>query len=514
MISMIGGALTGVIGYFGPQQDPSVRGTLVEGTMPEERHIDLDVVPRLGKFCWDIVLSPENFPRTVQDGYRLVEKAIDTLRNGINELIAMPPSKRTFDNLVMAYHDLVTDFDAVGHLIRSDYLILNQAREKDALAAQCVQAKKALFSHVHLINVFIEYTKGINRRPILAPVQKTLLKDIILSINEADLSKKVAESVRHCKQIVDAWGSEPYLYLQGSCDTKVLPEGTKALSLFTVNLCLMPKTNSMIYGGVLPWSIRIDAIAEKLKALDADVVCLQEVYDVRVLSELCTRLSSVYAHFYGNVPLKLSGFTHESLIPSSGLALISKFEIHNLTFTPFTATMHEEISSRFGGNYGILRGNIMNEGEALAHLAIVHESPLSAGLRLQQTKEIIALFTEKAQQNADIPCILCGNLNVAQSDPNDESNWFLKMHFIDHYNPDDGPTRDDFGDYWHRKWHGENVEKRLNPKPPATVDRVLSWAAWTHGHSHKMMVKRISMHRETPVLALTDHHGLFASLTY
>jgi len=502
--------------------DELSRETQEQESLPEQKQVDLHVVPSLTSFDWNIVLGPENFPRTIQDGRKLVEKASNDLRNGIKALTDIPLQDRTFENTVMAYHDLMTDFDAVERLIRSERLISDQAEGKTELLAECIQEKEDTFSDVKLINAFISYAAKLHEtKSAISPAKWTSLKGIIYSIDSAHLPQESVTALESLKTAIKHRGGASHAYLPGACEEKVLPQGKKELSLLTVNLCLMPKANSMIYGGVLPWTARIDAIAEKLKALDADVVCLQEVYDVRALSELQKRLSPIYAHFYGNVPLTLCGFSHASLFASSGLAVISKCKI-DLNFEPFTSITHEDKPSGFDRlkvfgfdrNYGIFHGYIRNGNQLLAHLAVTHENPFYADIRQQQTKQIVELFEQEAKSTPHTPRILCGDLNIEQKDLNEGGERLITDHFVDHYDKAGGPTWDDFGNHWCHKWHGENAGQFLNKNPLSwTVDRVLPWMPWAHEHAYKMEVKRISMHGDNPELALTDHHGLLARIT-
>src|SRR5262249_30297045 len=142
-------------------------------------------------------------------------------------------------------------------------------------------------------------------------------------------------------------GESACVYRQGNCLPKVLTGGKREISFLTSNLCIMPEANSMIYGGLLPWRVRVDAIADKFKMLDPDILFLQEVYDVNAVIALRDRLESHYSHFLGNVTPRICGLSHESLYPSSGLAVISKFPLDNVRFEPYRDVTHEDKPSGF-----------------------------------------------------------------------------------------------------------------------------------------------------------------------
>ena len=280
----------------------------------------------------------------------------------------------------------------------------------------------------------------------------------------------------------------------------------------------------MIYGGLLPWRVRIDAIADKFKMLDPDILFLQEVYDVHALDALRDRLRHNYAHFYGNVTPKLCGFSHESLYPSSGLAVISKFRLVNVRFEPYRYVTHEDKPSGFDRlkvfgfdrNYGIFHCDVMNIQEKLAHIATTHENPFYADIREKQTQQIVESFQKETASNPKIPLILCGDLNIERGDMNEGGERLIKEHFIDLCKKE-GPTWYEFGNHWAHKWHGTNAEKFLNPRPtPWMVDRSLLWQPCAVNHpSFSMEVDRVNMHDNVnPETALTDHHAVLTRFSY
>jgi hypothetical protein len=464
------------------------------------------VPPTLASFNWDTVLSPQNFPRSLEDGKSLVSRATEDLKKRVQQIVDISDADRTFENTVMAYHDAMTAFDAAERLIRSERLIHDETPGKTELVGQCIQVKEHTFSDIRLQRVFLSFVE----RMRLFPVEWGSLKGIIQSIAEKHLP-----SEHLCDQ------GAPFAYLQGNSGSKVLQGTKKELSFLSANLCMMPEANSMIYGGVLPWPARVDAIAEELKRLDPDLLFLQEVYDVCALFELQKRLPS-YAHFYGNAPLRLCGFSHASLYSTSGLAIISKFELENVRFERYSAFADEKTPGferhgffGFDRNYGIFHCDVKNGKETLAHLATTHENPFYADLREKQTRQIVESFAREAQQHPEVPSIICGDLNIERGDMGEGGERLIKEHFADHY-AGGGPTWDDFGNFWFYKWH-QHPERYVNPKAILswTVDRSLLWSPWASSHPYTMTVERVCLHHlENPPLALTDHHGIMTRFTF
>jgi len=80
-----------------------------------------------------------------------------------------------------------------------------------------------------------------------------------------------------------------------------------------------------LWGGVLPWELRIDGIVEQIKTQDPDVVCLQEVFDETAATALYEKLRDQYRHFYINIGPRNFGLHESSLGISSGLFVASKY---------------------------------------------------------------------------------------------------------------------------------------------------------------------------------------------
>ena len=463
----------------------------------------------------------KSFPRNIEEGQKLLKQATNAEEKGIQKLLEIPEGEQTFDNIVMAYHDMMTSFDALERLIRSERLIADDAEGKQALLDQCIALKDEIFSHGALLSTFISFTNKMLTENVLSSVEWECLKGIIDSIQEKYVSSESLELLKQVKEGITQQKGTSFVYLQGAIDSKVVPESKKAFSFLTLNLCIMPEANSMIYGGILPWPVRMDAIAEEVTRLNPDILFLQEVYDVRAITELHKRLASSYAHFYGNVTPRLCGFSHNSLFASSGLAIISKFKLENVSFEPYSSITAEDRPSGFDRlrvfgfdrNYGIFHCDVMNGRETLAHMATTHENPFYVDIRENQTKQIVKSFAQRTDEHIKHPFILCGDLNIQQGDLSEGGERLIKENFVDKYTAGD-PTWFEFGHYWH-KWL-RDVKKFIEAKDtPWTVDRSLLWSSWANKNPYSMKVERVLMNDlQKPEEAVTDHHGIMTHFTY
>lgn len=101
------------------------------------------------------------------------------------------------------------------------------------------------------------------------------------------------------------------------------------LKILTWNICSFAGRLSLSFGGMNPWQTRVDALVEKMRAENPDVIILQEVFDVALAEVLIKKLKDVYPHFYthlGPNPLCLT----------SGQMVITRCIPHSFSFTSFT----------------------------------------------------------------------------------------------------------------------------------------------------------------------------------
>jgi endonuclease/exonuclease/phosphatase family metal-dependent hydrolase len=115
----------------------------------------------------------------------------------------------------------------------------------------------------------------------------------------------------------------------------VIDEKNTSFSILNFNVCFLPGKLSLLYGGMLPWKSRIQKIAAKINQIDADVVCLQEVFEGKSAQMLYEMMKDKYTHFYINIGPRTFGFTEGSAGLSSGLFIASKIKMENPEYIPF-----------------------------------------------------------------------------------------------------------------------------------------------------------------------------------
>ncbi len=476
-------------------------------------------------------MSPEVFPDTLEKASGCIERAYSDLKHDIDALLDISEDKRTFNNTIMAYHRTMLAFDTAERMIRSERLLPDETPGKMELLQKCVEIKNQVFSDPRLLRLFISYAeKMLSSSENLSSLQWEYLKGQIKSIQPQHLSIELGKTWQNVTEKLAVKDGASYEYLQGNIASKVLSGQKRDISLLTLNLCFMPLTTSMWHGGFVPWPDRMDRIAMKLKEINADILCLQEVYDEHALNAFKNQLGDSYAHFYGNITPRLFGLDHQSLRFPSGLAVISKFALENVRFEPYSTTTLDKPSGcdrlnlfRFDQGYGLFHFDVMNDKEKLVHVGATHLNPFFAEVRESQMNDILAVYQKMDKENGGVPLILCGDLNVEKNDASEGGDRLIKQAFED---PDHSglPSNVDFNDYWLRyKRDLEEFKKRNHVF--WTIDRVMPWKspsitlpsikiehipmnALEKPHQEKKALSREQFENQL----LSDHDGILANI--
>lgn len=300
----------------------------------------------------------------------------------------------------------------------------------------------------------------------------------------------------------------PFTYLRGEADNKILQE--KSFSVLNLNTCLMPGDLARIFGGMRPWEKRIDPLAEKLRLIDADVICLQEVFVEEAAHTLYTKLKDHYAHFYISIGERILGFSLNSLGLTSGLFIASKFPIESPSFQSFP-----ELD--FRPAYGFFDFAIYSEGKIFAHIYNAHLHPLDfQDIRTTQLAQILERMQSDCQKMGQtaVPHLLCGDLNIPWGSDEPSEN-LIQDHFYDAYNQ--GRTEITADDMTCTDYFSSCYQSTKDQISSRQDGQILDYALLLKQHPPidlHMETKRISMYTlQDPEHALTDHHGLLSVLS-
>lgn len=120
------------------------------------------------------------------------------------------------------------------------------------------------------------------------------------------------------------------------------------LKVLTANIICFSKSLGYVFGGISPWKGRIDRLVEIIHQADAQIVCLQEVWDPEAMRALIERLKNTYTFFVYNAGDPAGTLQVDKMGFNSGLFIASKLPFDSLEFNPFPHSIPE------GSNRGAL----------------------------------------------------------------------------------------------------------------------------------------------------------------
>lgn len=327
------------------------------------------------------------------------------------------------------------------------------------------------------------------------------------SFESDDIKNKI--SSLHDK--LHAVPKDPFTFCLGNAATK--ESNSETFTVLNWNVCFLPGFLSLTYGGMLPWEHRIDKVVDFLKKSEADILCLQEVFDEEAALKLYSYLKDDYSYFYINIAPENFGLD-PNICLGSGLFVASKYEICSPNWTKYNDSWLENIRR------GFFDFQVINAKNS-AHIVTTHLDPsLSLGsaenFRALQLKQVLEHLEKKKIRNNSGPVIVCGDLNVywGCSEP---SEGIIKKCFFDPYNGVSIPlsTYCDFTGYWCPEYILNQNRKEFLPKP-CILDYALvlkslpSGAYFTHHYVAETKILQANYH-EYPEGALSDHHALLTT---
>ncbi len=289
-----------------------------------------------------------------------------------------------------------------------------------------------------------------------------------------------------------------YFNYQEGLSLKKYPKET-SFSILSFNVCFTPDHMPIFFGGMLPWKDRIDRIAKFIDKQDADVICLQEMFDPEAHDALYDKLKTKYTYFYTHIgPWHFNG-SLSSLGFKSGLFVASKRPIKNPVFTPF-----ENDNPHI--NRGVFSFDIAREnGATLGSVFTTHLEPFDAGkkLREQELSQTVALMNDKNLNN--LPVILCGDLNL----PPSEAKKWINTYFED--NIDINNLKVEQNNLTSFDFTNQRLGIKNTDQKPEYLDYMLLLKS---REKHNMKTSRIkTFDIEHLNEALSDHYALFSEIT-
>lgn len=208
------------------------------------------------------------------------------------------------------------------------------------------------------------------------------------------------------QQALDSLPQASFTQMRGDAE----PISGKDLSewkVFTANIICFPGELTYIHGGIIPWKARIEPLCKTILEMEADVVCLQEVWDPEAMRALIDQLKGTYAYFVYN-----AGDSAGTLDPSkagynSGLFFASKIPMDEVTFYKFPRTIPQNF------NRGALMAtfSIANKKMALANTHLQYGSTSDEEKKMVRFEQLAAC--KDLLQDAKVDgAVLLGDLNI------------------------------------------------------------------------------------------------------
>ena len=146
---------------------------------------------------------------------------------------------------------------------------------------------------------------------------------------------------------MSAYKKDPFAFFQGAAKP-LDPAVLKEVRVLTANIICFPDRLTYLYGGISPWKTRIDQLVKIIGGSDAEIVCLQEVWDPEAMRALIEGLKGDYAYFIYNAGDPAGTMDVNKAGYSSGLFIASKLALSEVAFKLFKRSIPE------GSNRGML----------------------------------------------------------------------------------------------------------------------------------------------------------------
>lgn len=240
---------------------------------------------------------------------------------------------------------------------------------------------------------------------------------------------------------------------------------------------------------------RTKRMGPAILALEADVVCLQEVWYEDAATALSIMLSPRLPH---------------SIIGGGGLMTLSRWPIVHMEFVPFDEHPGNSMVERLAKK-GWLRTVLMTP---LGPVEVVNTHLVWEGHRTEIPREErvhqaqVQALVRALTQHKDHPTILCGDLNhraIANDKPTEDFAQWLASGFVD-----SAPTGPDSHGHWATRARTRVGYPRDPGIPPRGGDP--DYILIRSGAGVDIAATSFRQSLDTPETALSDHNLLLATL--
>ncbi len=311
--------------------------------------------------------------------------------------------KQDFDAACQVWSDLLFSYFSFQLEIWRSLAFSTHADVQKALPVKVAHLKEKLqtaLSDPSILKTWIHISRFKEK---LTPQQR-LFTASILRENKQHLSNEAQELL----DLLETLPMEAFARFQG--DAQPLdPHELKSLKVLTANIICFPGDLPYTYGGIRPWEERIDELAQNLKSANAEILCLQEVWDPLAMRALIDHLKNEYAYFLYDAGDPAGACQMENLGYNSGLFIASKIPIETAEFRKF----HRSIPK--GSNRGslLITCQVANETLALINTHQQHGNTHEMReIRKEHLEQCSSALQNAISRTQNAWGMLVGDLNI------------------------------------------------------------------------------------------------------
>lgn len=407
------------------------------------------------------------------------------------------------------------------NVLMSQFLVIKTKVERTAFLTENPVRQLEIFQWESKLNELLDTNFKTNKKLVrafikcgqnaqfLSPQQRYLCKKLLgeyltLSIKiPAFFQSNIQSALDHLAQF-DEQNFSIY-----SNEKAYIPPSNK-LRIFNANLLCFPDDLPYFFGGIRPWKLRIDALANKLIDTKADILALQEIWDPEIMPILIDKLKNHYPFIIYDVGNLYFTLAPQLIAFNSGLFIASKVPLDSISFTPFT---NHDI--RKGINRGALAATftIGDQKISIVNTHLQHEAAGGeAELRSPQLNQASEILQKYNTDNSSWGFI-CGDFNIKAF-----SEEFNQMGMADNFNipylfektkvtSENATETDYFNDLVYTP-----IEERKNVN---REEYILDYCISPKNAPFSFETQRVVLYQlSRPDQALSDHNGLLSTWTW
>lgn len=247
--------------------------------------------------------------------------------------------KGDYSNAYQIWSDLLFGYFSLGlELGKTKQLSVNDqvkasSTEESQLLEKAFQQK--LSSYSSLLSTLLHNAEASQR---LTPQERLFTEQILKEYQDTHLQE--AQKIAEVLGKMSGEDMASYVSVKGIAKP-INADALQELKVFSANICCFPGTLSYMYGGVRPWQQRIDKLVSTIRDSEAQIVCLQEVWDPEAMRALVEKLKDEYAFFIYNAGDPAGTLKVDKMGYSSGLFVASKLTLDSIAFKRFPRSIPE-----------------------------------------------------------------------------------------------------------------------------------------------------------------------------